>query len=54
MKSRNGKFNKDLDNTPVITNETDTTKTNKSIPAQEDGFRYDYNDSSDFNKNKMS
>jgi hypothetical protein len=54
MKSKNGESNKGLNDQPVLTNETDTIQTNKSIPAQEDGFRYDYNDSSDFNDNKMS
>lgn len=49
MKSKNGKSKKELENAPVLTNETKTYQTNKSIPAQEDGFRYDYNDSSDFN-----
>jgi hypothetical protein len=26
----------------------------QSVPAQKDGFRYDYNDSSDFTNDKMS
>jgi hypothetical protein len=25
---------------------------NKNVPAQQDGFRYDYNDSSDFKDNE--
>jgi hypothetical protein len=54
MKSKNGKLNKGLTNEPVLSNETATIKSNENIPAQEDGFRYDYNDSSDFNDKKMS
>jgi hypothetical protein len=54
VKSKNGNSNKDLNNEPVLTNNPDNTQINKSIPAQEDGFRYDYNDSSDFNDDKMS
>ncbi|WP_419887204.1 hypothetical protein ACN6MT_17125 [Neobacillus niacini] len=53
MNSKSGKSNKE-NNKPILTNESDTMETNKSIPAQEDGFRYDYNDSSDFSENKMS
>jgi hypothetical protein len=29
-------------------------QSNESISAQKDGFRYDYNDSSDFKDDKMS
>jgi hypothetical protein len=54
VKSKNGKSNKELKNETVLTNETETTQFNKSIPAQQDGFRYDYNDSSEFNDDKMS
>jgi hypothetical protein len=55
VKSKNGKLNKGLDNKQVLTNKIDNnTKDNKSTPAQEDGFRYDYNDSSDFKDDIMS
>jgi hypothetical protein len=29
-------------------------QSDESVAAQKDGFRYDYNDSSDFKNNKMS
>jgi hypothetical protein len=48
VKSNNrGKNNKLKDKEKV-------SQMEKSVSAQKDGFRYDYNDSSDFNDDKMS
>lgn len=49
MKSNNSEQHNPLKD-QVLKNKTEE----KSVPAQKDGFRYDYNDSSDFNNDKMS
>jgi hypothetical protein len=46
-----GQSNKITSNAQGLQNKT---QTNESVSAQKDGFRYDYNDSSDFKDDKMS
>jgi hypothetical protein len=52
VKSNNkGQNNKGSNNEQNLQN---IQKTDESVSAQKDGFRYDYNDSSDFKNDKMS
>jgi hypothetical protein len=52
VKSNNtGQNNKESD---IEQNLQNNQRSDESVTAQQDGFRYDYNDSSDFKDNKMS
>jgi hypothetical protein len=55
MKSNNEKSNNQLNNTKQdLQTNPEHLQVEKNVTAQKDGFRYDYNDSSDFNDDKMS
>lgn len=52
MKSNNKGQKTNVNN--LEQNLQDYQQTNENVSAQKDGFRYDYNDSSDFKDGKMS
>lgn len=50
MKSNNEKSNNELNKAEeFLLDKTDNVQIDKNITSAKDGFRYDYNDSSDFN-----
>ena len=50
MKSNDEKSNNELNKVEeLLLDKTDNVQIDKNITSAKDGFRYDYNDSSDFN-----
>jgi hypothetical protein len=51
VKSNNEKSKSELNKMEeFLLDKTDNVQVDKNITSDKDGFRYDYNDSSDFNK----